>query len=228
METTDDRAAPPPRRLGRALPFVLVSLLAACAPGAQLDASSSPTSPAALLQATPNPTPTVGPPHASPPRPTPTPAAPTANPRVLPTGVVAEIPLDPGVAPFGVISDGHALWITVHRGTTVYKIDPTSNQVIARIDIGQEACGMPAIAFGRLWMEPCDDGVKVVAIDVATNAVVGSIPTPLQLGAYPGSSAIWATGQAGSGKDVQRIDPVTLKVTRTSPASPPIRRLRRG
>ena len=143
------------------------------------------------------------------------------EPTRAPGGCGRRDPLDPSVAPFGVISDGHALWITAHRGTTVYKIDPTSNQVIARVDIGQEACGLPAFAFTRLWVNPCDDGVKVVAIDVATNAVVASLPDPLHLGASFGSDAIWATSPDRGASDVERIDPVTLKPTLTSPARRP-------
>jgi streptogramin lyase len=93
--------------------------------------------------------------------------------RPLPASVLAAIST-PG-APVGIVAAFGSIWVASHRGTLVYRIDPASNRVIAKIDIGQDSCGEPTVGDGRLFVGHCDDGDKVVVIDPHSNQVVASI-----------------------------------------------------
>jgi streptogramin lyase len=127
----------------------------------------------------------------------------------LPDGVVAEIPLDSGVAPLNVVEAAGSVWVSSHRGTTLYGIDPTSNQVTSRIDIGQESCQLGS-AYDLLWISECDDSDHGVVVDPVKGEVVGgfpSIPGEL-LGFAP--DAMWTAVDSGKGWATIRVDPVKL------------------
>ena len=87
----------------------------------------------------------------------------------LPSGVLASIPLKvggvgggaPSVATIGFGS----VWVESHRGTQLFRIIPTSDRVIATIDVGQESCGEPEAGFGSVWLGPCDSSsTKMIAV----------------------------------------------------------------
>ncbi len=65
----------------------------------------------------------------------------------LPDGVLASIPLHAGDAPSAIAIGYGSVWVETHRGTTLDRIDPTSNEVSASIDVGQQSCGAPGIGF---------------------------------------------------------------------------------
>jgi streptogramin lyase len=133
-------------------------------------------------------------------------ASPAALSTPLPDGVLASIPLDRGVAPLAVAVGFGSVWVTSHRNTLLYRIDPGSNTVIARIDVGQKACGPLGVGLGKVWVSHCYDGERVVAVDPATNQVVGS---------FLGNSIIVAFDQLWSlgFRALNRIDPTTYTVT---------------
>jgi streptogramin lyase len=133
-------------------------------------------------------------------------ATPVATP--LPDGVLAAIPLDANQAPTAVAAGFGAVWVASHRGTLLYRIDPDSNTVVARIDVGQEACGPLLVGLGKVWVGHCVDGEKVIAVDPTTNQVVGSFiggPGRIAFG------ALWVS--TNSFDALERIDPITYKVT---------------
>jgi streptogramin lyase len=128
----------------------------------------------------------------------------------LPDGVVAEIPLDNGVAPLSVIEAAGSIWVSSHRASTLYRIDPTSNEVSARLDIGQEACSFMAYGFGLIWITQCDDSTHAVVVDPVQGAMVGTFQSAPGENLGFTSDAVWTAQPSGSEIRAVRIDPATL------------------
>ena len=124
------------------------------------------------------------------------------TPPALPAGVIKQFDLDPGAAPSAVAAGFGSMWINSHRGDALYRLDPKTNKIIARIQVG-DCCSTPVAAAGRIW---AGDAV----IDPTTNRVVGNIPG--DFGVYAAVDGIpWkATGDA-----LVRIDPRTYRPDRT-------------
>lgn len=130
---------------------------------------------------------------------------PTAQTHALPKGVLAEIPVDGG--PLGMASGYGALWVSTHRDNHLYRIDPKTNKVVARIDTGQQSCGTPAVGYHRVFLQGCDTAKNVV-VDVGTNQVVGSL-AGLGLSFGLGAGSFWYPSTTGV---TMRVDARTLKV----------------
>ena len=195
-------------RTPRGLSIVLIALMsAACggtiAPGSEAAPASA--GPASAIRPA---TVTLGPTA----RPSQTPG-PSGTP--LPSGVLASIPLKvggvgggaPSVATIGFGS----VWVESHRGTQLFRIDPTSDRVIATIDVGQESCGEPEAGFGSVWLGPCDSSTKTIAVDAATNQVAGSFD------ALGGSEvftndALWIVDSSGK---LSKVDPKSYRTVAT-------------
>jgi streptogramin lyase len=120
-----------------------------------------------------------------------------------PDGVLASTPLVPGLAPALALVGYGSIWVDSHRGNLLFRIDPRTNQVVAWIDVGQQACG-GAIGDGKVWLWPCFDGTKAVAVDAGTNRVVGSFDVWPEVFT---PNAIWALHYDGH---LHEVDPTTL------------------
>lgn len=131
----------------------------------------------------------------------------------LPVGVLASIRLDLGSAPEAITTGFGSVWVGAHRQHYVYRINPATNKVTARIDIGQYSCSQMLATGHRLYVGNCDDAEKFVVIDPATNQVSGNLAAAFVIGTAQGS--LWATNQNGSA--LLRLDPATLRVQSTTP-----------
>ena len=141
---------------------------------------------------------------------------PTVGPTPLPDGVLASIALERGSAPSAIVAAYGSIWVESHRGTILYRIDPATDTVVARIDVGQESCGTPGTGAGRIWVMPCGDGTKTVIVDPATNQIVGSLQAgSLSMAFTKGSVWIGAIAHDGT---LLRVDPTTLRTLSTIPA----------
>jgi len=117
----------------------------------------------------------------------------------LPKDVLVSVPVSGG--PLKLAVGYGSLWITSHRGDTLYRLDPRTDKITARIDIGAESCGTPAIGYGRVWVSDCD--FNTIVVDPDTDQVVGS--------AAGGSLAIALA--AGKVWADDPVDPRTLRRT---------------
>jgi hypothetical protein len=136
-------------------------------------------------------------------------ASPAVTP--LPAGVTASIPLltgGEGYAPTGVAIGFGSVWVETHRGTSLYRIDPGTNEVIATIDVGQEACGAPAAGAGRLWLGPCDGSTRTILVDPATNQITSSLQAFGGCDAFTRGAA-WLPGSAG---ELVKVDASTYRI----------------
>jgi YVTN family beta-propeller protein len=142
--------------------------------------------------------------------------------RVLPRGgaVVARIPLGRGApAPLGggalTVGEG-AVWAMSNAESTLMRIDPARNAVVARIKVNPPDTA--AAGNGAVWLTyPSDDTVS--RVDPATNRVTARIhvgPRPTGVAVSPG--AVWIADAYGP--SVSRIDPATNRVVATIRVGP--------
>jgi virginiamycin B lyase len=112
------------------------------------------------------------------------------------------------------------LWISDFDANLVYRVDPTSLKVVAKIAVEDNPVGM-SVGDDAVWVANHRGG-SVTRIDPATNKVVAKIMVsnrghggPHQIGLGLGS--VWVSaggGESRGGTDV-RIDPATNKIQAT-------------
>ena len=135
-------------------------------------------------------------------------ASPSPSTSSLPSAVLASIQLDSGAAPAPMTMGYGSIWVGSHRTDNLYRIDPTTDRIAAKIDIGQNACTNMRAFDDRIWIGYCDDSTKEIVVSATTNQVVASIPSAAVYGDLDG--AVWAASDDGS--QLQRLDPTTYKV----------------
>lgn len=101
-----------------------------------------------------------------------------------------------------------AIWVFAHRGTSAYRIDPSTNRIVARVDIGDTPCTQASTGAGLVWNSNCGPGENSTGvsfgIDPRSNRVTRRIP-----GNFPviGAGSLWVLNDAGN--SVRRVDPKT-------------------
>lgn len=112
--------------------------------------------------------------------------------------------------PGSVVSAFNAIWVFQHVGTGVYRINPRTNRVVKRIQIGENQCLPAAAGDGKLWTTNCwgETGrAYVYEIDARHNRVVHR---------YKGASVVfgdeslWMRTQ--DEEELLRIDPTSRVV----------------
>lgn len=142
--------------------------------------------------------------------------------RALPRGgkVVARIRLGRGApAPLGggalTVGEG-AVWAMSNAESTLMRIDPARNAVVARIKVSPPEAA--AAGDGAVWLTyPADD--TVLRIDPVADKVTARIhvgPRPTGIAVSPG--AVWVADAYGP--SVSRIDPATNRVVATIRVGP--------
>jgi streptogramin lyase len=126
--------------------------------------------------------------------------------------VSAKIASGAATAPWALAADANSVWIFSDNRTTLSRVDPDQNQVVAEIRL---PAGCTTLAFGEtaLWAA-CPTEDRVLRINPQTNLVekrieVSARPRALALG----ENSVWVLCQK-DGK-VDRIDPKTNKVSKS-------------
>ena len=129
------------------------------------------------------------------------------SPSPLRAGVLASIPVDLGTAPAAAGAAFGSIWIPEHRGNTLYRVDPKTNAVVAKIDLGAGVCFPPQFGFGRVFLTACEGGSGNLVVDPSVNRVVAKS----QCGGWMafGGGSIWD----GESHRVRVCDPKTLRTT---------------
>jgi DNA-binding beta-propeller fold protein YncE len=142
---------------------------------------------------------------------------PTAGP-ALPRGgrVVAALELPAGFNAFAV-GEG-AVWVMNNDSSTLMRIDPETNEIVARTTIVDTADDAAAGA-GALWLSnPAIDTVS--RVDPSTNEVTATIRAgPMPAGIDASRDAVWVANSGGP--SVSRIDPRTNRIVATIRVGPP-------
>jgi YVTN family beta-propeller protein len=131
--------------------------------------------------------------------------------------------VDVGYQPWTIAFDGRFLW-TSNTGdpniAAASKVDPASNEVVAKISLGGISVGH-GIAFDgkRIWVP--SGGSRVTSIDARTNLIlnlvdVGGNPGPI---AFDGTN-IWVSNTGSS--TLSKVDPVTGTVIADIQVSQPL------
>ena len=112
-------------------------------------------------------------------------------------------------APTRLAAAEDAVWVLTPSDTTLSRIDPATNDVVATIGVGRAPSGL-AVGAGAVWVSSRSDGT-VVRIDPATDRVVATIPVGQAPGAVTVAGGIvWvALPEGGLG----RIDPASNRST---------------
>jgi streptogramin lyase len=126
--------------------------------------------------------------------------------------VAAEISTD--AAPLGLLALPNGVWVAAHHGTSIARIDPSSNAVVARVPAANG--DQPArMVSGDGWLFAVNySGETVTVIDPVTNAVRSSFQAPYENCCFPafGAGSLWLLGFSSS--DVSRPD----RLTRVDPS----------
>lgn len=99
-----------------------------------------------------------------------------------------------------------AVWVTDRRSTVV-RVDPKTNGIVARISVPSGA-GSVAVGEGAVWTT----GRSALArIDLSDNRVTGTVEVGAPQGLAVGEGAVWVANLAGNGT-LSRVDPKTMRV----------------
>ena len=107
-----------------------------------------------------------------------------------------------GPRPFGHASGAGSVWVTNLYSSTVARIDPSTNRVVARIPVGARPYGL-ALGGGGVWVSNSGEGT-VSRIDPRTNRVVAKLDAGTEPNGLLAYGALWV-GDYGGGR--VRIDP---------------------
>ena len=118
----------------------------------------------------------------------------------------------------GMAADKNGIWVTEWNTSTLYRVDPTTLTVTAKIPAGVAPKGVVATGTA-VWVADTHDG-SVLRIDPATNKVVATI----KVGPSGTSGPNWLASGLGSiwvgipnAATVVRIDPTTNAIQATIP-----------
>jgi virginiamycin B lyase len=181
--------------VGLVLALMLAGRVTSVHPGSSVPPSPSTVSPATTAASTP----------------------PTST-ATSPTAVVATIALGGASSQVAVVAG--AVWVGGWDTGKLVRVDPATNQVMARIPVGRSQESPVAIAAmaQAVWVVDFGDA-QVLRVDPATNRVVARIPVRGGAGGIAaGAGVVWVTsGEGGDQRHgwVQRIDPTRHRVVAT-------------
>jgi streptogramin lyase len=121
--------------------------------------------------------------------------------------VVAAISLPAGAAPAGLLALPGAIWVAGHRSDSIFRIDPASNSIVARVRVTRENIDQPSfMAYGNGTLFVVDYGGGTVAlVDPVHNSLEKFATSPSENGFWPvfAAGSLWLVGRAG----IVRMDP---------------------
>jgi hypothetical protein len=162
-----------------------------------------------------------------------TPAA-TQTPSIPRGEITTTIPV--GSGPFGITTGAGAVWVPNIGDGTLSRIDPTTNQVVATIDIGATKAEFQTVAAMPMSVAASDNAVwvtrynssdsnnvirELLRIDPATNTIVAR--TPLDVTPHfiaLGQGALWILARENN--SVLRVDTETNQVVAKIDVSLPL------
>ena len=118
--------------------------------------------------------------------------------------------------PFDIVEAFGSLWVTGHHTDEVFRIDPVSLEIVARIRSGPGP-GWFAVTDDAIWVTN-KNGAGMSRIDPETNELATSLGTGSPCGApATGAGSVWFLGC--DTQVIERIDPATNKVVASIQAS---------
>jgi len=136
--------------------------------------------------------------------------------RVDPAINQVSVVIGPGAGSFpeDVVVGAGAAWVA--DTTAVLRIDPTTNQIVARIPTGAFPSDL-AVGENAVWVANQGDGT-LARIDPNTNQVATTIKVgDFVTSVVAGAGAVWVGATASNGAFLARLDPTTGQVVSTLP-----------
>jgi len=131
----------------------------------------------------------------------------------------------PGTGDYSQVAVGYrSVWVTSTARGVVYRIDPSTDRMIATVHLGRQPVQGIAVGSGRVWVTLALQGPgQLIAIDPHDDRVSRA---PIEVGPGPGQvvyglHAVWV--QNASPASVMRVDPASGRVTTvvgTTPVAP--------
>lgn len=112
-----------------------------------------------------------------------------------------------------------SIWVMAHRDSTLFRVDPVTAKVNARIDTGVYGCGDIVAGARSVWVTGCGATPGLIRIDPRTNRVQA---TARLTGAGPAfiGGELWISSAAKTGgDDLRRADPDRLDAARSMPVA---------
>ncbi len=126
------------------------------------------------------------------------------------------IALNRGSLPASIAIGFGSVWVGSHGSHTLYRIDPTSNTVMAQIDAGRVICYL-GVGLERVWLGDCFQDSSVLVVDPITNRVVGSFKRNTTSFVFAAGSA-WVPSYADD--QLARIDPANYRTIASIKVAP--------
>jgi len=111
---------------------------------------------------------------------------------------------------YAVDADDHTVWIAAGP-RYVLRIDPTTNETSAVIDVGHVPVGL-ALGEEALWVVTTAE--RALRIEPLTNTATAEVPVGDPVALTAGEQAVWASDLRGQ---IWRINPYTATVSQTTP-----------
>ena len=106
-----------------------------------------------------------------------------------------------------------AVWVSNSELHAIQRIDPKTNEVVAKVDLSGEPCSGLAYGFGSVWSPICDGHKGLARIDATTNrvtAILSIVPADDEGSIAASEDSVWlVTNKDGL---LLRIDPETNSV----------------
>jgi streptogramin lyase len=103
-----------------------------------------------------------------------------------------------------------AVWVGSTGPFAVHRIDPKTNQEVARVELPAEPCAGLALGFGSLWVPLCSSPGSLARVELKTNQLRQVFPVGgpgAEGGVTTGAGSVWLI--TDSHGDVARIDPAS-------------------
>jgi streptogramin lyase len=114
-----------------------------------------------------------------------------------------------------------AVWVSNSELHSVQRIDPKTNEAVAKVDLPGEPCSGLTYGFGSVWSPICDGQKGLARIDAATNrvtAILSIVPADDEGSIAASEDSVWlVTSKDGL---LLRIDPKTNSVRQEIHLSP--------
>ena len=124
--------------------------------------------------------------------------------------VVAKIPVSGAAAPCAAAAGGRFVWVSEYGSPYVIKINPKTNKVLMKTQIGFGSCGL-AYGAGSMWIEDTNSST-ISRVSVRTGKRLKAIPVGvLPYDATFAYGSAWTTSH-GKG-ELERIDPARNRIS---------------
>jgi virginiamycin B lyase len=125
--------------------------------------------------------------------------------------VVAKIEVAPFAAPCAAAAGGRFVWVAEYGAPYLVKIDPRTNRVLSKTQIGSGSCGL-GYGAGSLWIEDTSSST-VSRVSATTGKRIKAIPVGIT--PYDATFAYGAAWTAAFGQgELERIDPARNRVVK--------------